>query len=146
MMPSSRFALLVATPPAGVAMLWVLVLALTALTGTHPIWGQQPRNLAEAAALQDGAAVVRFVERHEDVNGPQEIRAGLLSRRSQTLTPIEAAAATREPEMVQLLLDLGAAPDAIVWQRAFCISDADGVRERLAAHRPSGAVDECAGS
>ena len=143
---SSRFELLVATPPVLAAMLWASVLAVTAITGTHPIWGQQPRNLVEAAALQDGAAVVRFVERHEDVNRPAEVRAGVLSRAPQTLTPIEAAAATREPEMVQLLLDLGAAPDAVVWQRAFCISDADGVRERLAAYRPSAAVDTCAGN
>ena len=33
--------------------------------------------------------------------------------------------------MVQLLLDFGASPDAAVWQRAYCISDADSVRELL---------------
>jgi hypothetical protein len=146
MTQSSRFALLVAAPPVCVAVLWVSVLAVTAITGTHPIWGQQPRNLAEAAALKDGAAVVRFVEQREDVNRAGEIRAGILSRAPQTLTPIEAAAAAREAEMVRLLLDLGATPDAIVWQRAFCISDAGGVRALLAEHRPSCAVDECAGS
>ena len=145
-MTSSRFIYLVAAPPIAVAAMWVSLLAVSAITGTHPIWDQKPQNLAEAAILQDGAAVVRFVEQHHDVNGPAEVRAGVMGRTRRTMTPIEAAAATREPEMVQLFFDLGAAPDAVVWQKAFCISDADGVRERLAAHRPDGAVDECAGS
>jgi Tfp pilus assembly protein PilE len=145
-MMSSRFTLLVAVPPICVAVLWVAVLATSAITGTHPIWNQQPQNLVEAAILQDGAAVIRFVEQQQDVNRPAEVRAGVMSRNAQTLTPIEAAAATREAEMVQLLFDLGATPDAVVWQKAFCISDADSVRERLAAHRPDGASDECAGS
>jgi Tfp pilus assembly protein PilE len=145
-MMSSRFTLLVAVPPICVAVLWVAVLATSAITGTHPIWDQQPQNLVEAAILQDGAAVIRFVEQQQDVNRPAEVRAGVMSRNAQTLTPIEAAAATREAEMVQLLFDLGATPDAVVWQKAFCISDADSVRERLAAHRPDGASDECAGS
>jgi hypothetical protein len=145
-MMSSRFTLLVAVPPISVAVLWVAVLATSAITGTHPIWNQQPQNLVEAAILQDGAAVIRFVEQQQDVNRPAEVRAGVMSRNARTLTPVEAAAATREAEMVQLLFDLGATPDAVVWQKAFCISDADSVRERLAAHRPDGASDECAGS
>ena len=146
MTKASLFRYLVAVPPACVAVLWTAMLAITAITGRHPVWGQQPENLVEAAVLQDGAAVIRFVEQHQDVNSAATVRAGVGSRNTRTLTPIEAAAATREPEMVQLLFDLGAAPDAVVWQRAFCISDADGVRERLDAHRPAGAVDECAGS
>lgn len=145
-MMSSRFTYLVAVPPICVAAMWVAMLGVSAITGTHPIWNQRPQNLVEAAILQDGAAVIRFVEQHQDINRPAEVRAGVMSRAARTLTPIEAAAATREPEMVQLLFDLGAAPDAVVWQKAFCISDADGVRERLAAHRPDGAADECAGS
>jgi len=146
MTPSSRLSLLVAVPPACVAILWVAVLAVTAVTGQHPIWRLHPRNLAEAAAFKDGAAVVRLVDEREDINRAAEVRAGVIGRRPAMLTPIEAAAATREREMVQLLLDLGASPDAGVWHRAFCISDGDGVRELLTAHRPAGAVDECVGS
>jgi len=144
MTPSTRFTLIVAAPPTGVALLWAAALAFTAITGTHPIWNLTPGNLAEAAILQDGAAVIRFVEQHQNINDMHVVRAGVMSRTPQTMTPIEAAAASREPEMVQLLIDLGATPDAAAWQRAFCISDADGVREVLAAHRPSGAVDACA--
>ena len=51
---------------------------------------------------------------------------------------IEAAAAARQREMVQVLLELGAAPDPAVWQRAYCISDADSVRELLRSSRPPG--------
>lgn len=139
----SWFALLVATPPACAAILWVAFLAITAVTGQHPLWNVQPRNLAEAAALQDGAAVIRLVKQRADVNRPGDVRAGVVLPAEATLTPLEAAAATREREMVQLVLDLGASPDATVWQRAFCISDADGVRDLLAQHRPADARDEC---
>jgi hypothetical protein len=144
MTPSARFALLVVTPPICVAILWVAILAVSVITGQHPIWELQPHNLSEAAAFRDGAAVVRLAAR-EDINQPAEVRAGVIGSKAR-LTPIEAAAATREREMVQLLLDLGASPDAAVWQRAFCISDGDGVRALLAEHRPTGASDECAGS
>ena len=139
----SRLAVLVAIPPICVGVLWVSVLAMTAITGQHPIWRLQPRNVSEAAAFRDGAAVVRFVRRHDDINGTAEVRAGVIGRTPASLTPIEAAAATRERGMVQLLLDLGASPDAVVWRRAFCISDGDGVRELLAEHRPPGARDAC---
>jgi hypothetical protein len=120
------------------------VLAVAIATGTHPTWTLQPRNLSEAAAFEDRAAVVRLAAR-EDVNRAAEVRAGLVAA-AGVMTPIEAAAASREPETVQLLFDLGASPDPAVWQRAFCISDADGVRALLVEHRPPGARDECANS
>jgi hypothetical protein len=88
--------------------------------------------------------VVRLAAR-EDINQPAEVRAGVIGSKAR-LSPIEAAAATREREMVQLLLELGASPDAAVWQRAVCISVGEGVRALLAEHRPTGASDECAGS
>lgn len=143
MTSTSRVALLVGLPPLCAAALWVSVLAVTGITGQHPIWTIQPRNLAEAAAFRDGAAVVRRVEAHEDINRAEEVRARVVLPTTATLTPLEAAAATRERGMVQLLIDLGASLDAGVWQRAFCISDSGEVRDLLAAHRPSGARDEC---
>lgn len=143
MTQSARLALLVAAPPICAAILWAAMLAVAGLTGQHPVWDLRPRNLAEAAAFRDGGAVVRLVERGDDINRPEEVRAGVVLREPATLTPIEAAAAARQREMVQLLLDLGASLDAPVWQRAFCISDADSVRDLLASHRPPGARDEC---
>ena len=143
MTSTSRVALFVGLPPLCAAAVWVSVLAVAGITGQHPIWTIQPRNLAEAAAFRDGAAVVRRVEAHEDINRAEEVRARVVLPTAATLTPLEAAAATRERGMVQLLIDLGASLDAGVWQRAFCISDSGEVRDLLAAHRPSGARDEC---
>jgi hypothetical protein len=134
----------VALPPTVTAVAWIAALAFAAVTGTHPVWTATPRNIAEAAAFRDGAAVVRFVEAGHDINKAGEVQGGVVRRDTAMLTPIEAAAAARQREMVQVLLELGATPDAAVWQRAYCISDADSVRELLDSIRPSGAVDDCA--
>jgi hypothetical protein len=143
MTPSARVATIVAVPPVCVGVLWVSVLAIAGITGTHPIWDLQPRNLAEAAAFRDGAAVVRFAA-YDDINKASEVRGNVIGVATGPLTPIEAAAASRAREMVQLVLDQGASPDAVVWRRAFCISDADDVRAVLAEHRPPDARDDCA--
>ena len=141
---ANRVWMAVALPPTIAALAWIGALASAALTGTHPVWTATPRNVAEAAAFRDGAAVVRFVEAGHDVNQAGEVQGGVVLRETAMLTPIEAAAAARQREMVQVLLELGAAPDAAAWQRAYCISDADSVRELLESNRPSGAVDDCA--
>jgi len=142
---SDRLWMLVAVPPALTAVAWISALAITAITGTHPIWTLVPRNLAEAAAFRDGGAVVRLVNEGHDINAAGEVRGGVVKDETLMLTPIEAAAAARQREMVQVLLELGAAPDPAVWQRAYCISDADSVRELLRSTRPPGAVDDCVG-
>jgi hypothetical protein len=134
---------LVALPPVLGAVTWLVALALTGATGTHPVWDLQPRNLAEAAAFRDSGALVRLIDAGADPNRPAEVRGGVILPASATLVPIEAAAASREVEMVRLLLDLGASPDADAWQRAWCISDAQSVRDLLAAHRPESALEEC---
>jgi hypothetical protein len=141
---SDRWWWLVAVPPVGGALAWITALAVTAVTGTHPIWTLTPRNLAEAAAFRDGGAVVRFVAAGQDINQAGEVRGGVVLSDTAMLTPIEAAAAARQREMLQVLLDLGATPDAAVWQRAYCISDADSVRELLESNRPAGTADDCA--
>jgi hypothetical protein len=133
----------IAVPPVVGAALWVGVLLITALTGRHPIWPLEPQNLSEAVALRDGGAAVRRAEAGEDVNRAADVRARLIQDDAAMLTPIEAAAGARDEAMAQLVIDLGASPDAAVWHRAFCISDADGVRDVLKAHKPSGAVEDC---
>jgi hypothetical protein len=134
---------IVSLPPVVVAVAWLIVLASWRATGSHPIWTLAPRNVAEAAAFRDSADVVRRVGRGEDPNRPGQIRPGILASNAMTLRPLEAAAAAREREMVQLLLELGAIFDDRVWHRAWCISDASSVREVLDAHRPPGADDYC---
>jgi hypothetical protein len=133
----------VSLPPTVVAVGWLVVLLTWWTTGQHPIWDMVPRNVSEAVALHDGAAVVRLVARGENPNDPGEIREGILAGHAVTLPPLAAAAAAREREMVELLLELGAIFDAPGWQRAWCISDASSVREILDDHRPAGASEHC---
>ena len=134
---------IVAIPPVLGMIAWLAVLAMTGVSGHHPILDLQPRNLSEAAAFRDSGAIVRRVNAGEDPNRPGEVRAGVILPATATLAPIEAAAASRQAETVQLLLDLGASPDADSWQRAWCISDFSDVRSLLELHRPDGALDEC---
>lgn len=141
----THWAITVVSAPAIVAVAgWLALLALSAVSGRHPIWTDAPNNLAEAAAFRDGADVVRRVERGEDLNRAGAVRAGVVLEEAATLMPIEAAAASREREMVQLLLDLGASPDASTWQRAWCVSDDPDVRQLLDARRPAGGANNCA--
>jgi hypothetical protein len=135
--------LLAAVPPLLTAVAWIGALAVTAVTGTHPIWTLTARNAAEAAAFRDAGAVVRFVKAGHDINAAGQVRGGIIRSDTALMTPVEAAAAARQREMLQVLLDLGATPDALVWQRAYCISDADSVRDLLEANRPPGATDDC---
>ena len=143
-MAQNAIVALMALPPILAFSAWLTMLALAAVTGRHPIWSLEPQNLPEAAAFRDAADVVRRVARGEDLNRAGDVRAGIVLPESASLTPLEAAAAAREGEMVQMLLNLGASPDASVWQRAWCISDASAVREVLEAHRSPGATEDCA--
>lgn len=143
MIASSRLALVVAAPPVSVALLWVTVLAIAGITGQHPIWSLVPRNLTEAVIFRDRAAVVRLLNRREDINREAEIRRGAGRFGGTAITPLEAAVESREREMVELVFALGATPSPAVWQRAFCLADSDTVRTLLSAHRPAGSAEEC---
>jgi hypothetical protein len=133
---------LVSAPVVILAIAWVAVLALSAGVD-HPIWHARPQNLAEAAAFRDGAAVVRRVRGGENPNAPGDVRQDFISPAPLTLTPIEAAAVEGRPEIVQLLLDLGAMPDAASWKNAWCLAGAADVRDLLARHRPPAAATGC---
>ena len=141
-MDQGRLLLLVAVPPIAGVLLWLGVLVASAVSA-HPIGPTQAANLAEAVALRDAAAVARYAEQGADINASAEVRARLVLDDAAMLTPIEAAAGARDEGLAQLLFDLGAAPDPVVWNRAFCISDADRVRDVLRKHRPADAVEDC---
>jgi hypothetical protein len=133
---------LVSAPASAVALGWIAVLAL-ASTGEHPIWSHTPRNLPEAAAFRDGAAIVRMARQGEDVNASGEVREGYISREPVTVTPLEAAVEARRGEIVRLLFELGAAPHAATWTTLWCKAEDAEIRMLLGGHRPEGAKADC---
>ncbi len=133
-----------ALPVVTITVAWIVLLTASAVTGEHPWWHVRPDNLAEAAAFRDTGAVIRMIDRGDDVHRPGRIRPGVLGDDAVTMTPFAAAAASREQAMVQLLLDAGVSPDADTWQRAWCVATASSVQEILQAHRPEGASLDCA--
>jgi len=140
--PSEWIVVLMTAPVAALAIVWLLVLGIARLEN-HPLWGVDPRNVAEAAAFRDGAAIVRRVSRGEDPSAPGEVRAGFISREPVTVTPVEAAARASREEIVRLLLDLGTRLDAAAWTRAWCSTEEPRVRAELTPVRPPNAAVEC---
>ena len=127
-------------PPSLVFVTWLSLLGIASITGRHPIWSTTPENLSEAAAFGDSVAVRRYLTRGERIDRAAQVRAGMGRGADTILTPIEAAAAAEDEDMVNMLFNLGAAPDATVWHRAWCVSETAGVREALERGRPPGAV------
>ena len=118
---------------------------LMAAVDRHPMWPHQQWNLSEAAAVRDTAEVARLIQFAEDPNVPRDIRAGLLSDHPVRLTPLEAAVAINDGNMVVLLLRSGAVLDAETWNRLQCTADGDEVRRVLENHAPPGALRQCQG-
>ena len=133
---------LLAAPVIVAAVAWAALIAWFAV-GPHLLWPFEPRNVSEAAAGRDGAAIVRMVRAGADLNSPAVVRPGLISSTPVRLAPIVAAAAARREEIVQLLIEFGARVDADTWNEAWCISDASDVRARLEPVRPDGALADC---
>jgi hypothetical protein len=127
-------------PPVLTFVAWLVMLSVAGITGRHPIWNVAPKNLAEAAAFRDPVAVVRYANRGEAIDRAAPVRNGIVGTADANLTPIEAAAAAQDATMVHMLFSLGAAPDARVWQRAWCSSDTPEVREALERKRPAGST------
>jgi hypothetical protein len=139
-----RLIAIAAAIPALLAALWWLgVLAIAGATGVDPIWTTQPASLAEAAALRDAAAVARYVSHGVDPDEPGDVRAHVISDEALRVTPLEAAVGTRDRDMVQFLIDEGAAVDAAAWTRAWCAGAEAEVRGLLLTYRPDGASDQC---
>lgn len=103
--------LLVAMVPAATLAAARVVFLVLAAWGLHPFWMWQPLNLAEAAALRDRGEVARLLAEGADPNAVYLVRRGMIREQSMRLTPVAAARATRRDEIVQLLVDEGAAPD-----------------------------------
>jgi hypothetical protein len=114
--------------------------------GIDPLWHTESVTLAEAAALEDNAEVVRLIGLGENVNGASRVRPNVLADRELMLTPIEAAVGAERADMVQLLLDHGVRLEPTVWTRLMCFADsagADDVTALLEAQRPADAQLIC---
>jgi hypothetical protein len=137
-------AVALAAPGCLLAAASVVALALAAFD-RHPMWPHQPSNLAESAAVRDEAEVARLIEQGEDPNGRYAIRPGLRFAAPIRLTPLEAAVAADDAEMIKRLLASGARMDPALWTHLRCIAEGDNVPPTLELYRPEGAVAACGG-
>jgi hypothetical protein len=133
-----------AVPGCLVAMASAGALVLT-VVDEPPMWPHEQVNLAEAAGVRDEPEVVRLIERGEDPSARYPVRAGLIFGRAMALTPLEAAVANEDPEMVVRLVAKGAALDAQIWAYLRCAAEGDTIRAALDQLRPSGASPGCDG-
>lgn len=121
-----------------------LVLVGGRVSGWDPIWTRQDINMSEQAALKDRAGIRAALERGEDPNIPRVVRPDLIKDYPVTVTPLEAAIATRETWLVQFMIDSGALVTDENRERLVCVArevEAAAVEEMLAAGK---AVD-CSG-
>ena len=137
-------AVALAAPGCLLAAASVVALTLAAFD-RHPMWPHQASNLAEAAAVRDEAEVVRLIEKGDDPNSRYDVQSGLLFGFPVRLTPLEAAVARDDAEMVKRLLANGVRMDTALWTHLRCIAGGDNVPPTLDLFRPEGAVAACDG-
>jgi hypothetical protein len=94
--------------------------------------------------VRDEAEVVRLIEQGHDPDARYDIRPGLIFTYATRLTPLEAAVATDDPQMVRLLAK-GAVMDAALWTYLRCIAEGDEVPPTLDQYRPAGTLLRCDG-
>lgn len=131
----------------------MLIVATTALLialpfGVDPLWHVEPLTLPEAAALHDNGEVMRLIGLGADPDKAGTVRADFVDNEARVLTPLEAAVAAGRADVVELLLDNGAAIDDRIWIRLVCFADvvdAPDVRTALEERRPAAAAAACDG-
>lgn len=92
---------------------------------TPPFWADPHMTVSEAAGLASSGEVVRLVtHERQDPSQAWPVRDGILGG-AQTVTPLEAAVATRRFDMMRVLLDVGARPRNALERAAFICRAAD---------------------
>lgn len=142
-LPESTFIRILGAGPA-VLITFALLLLLTAAVGYRPLWAERSVGLVEAARAGDTVTVFRMLNAGADPNarGPVafEGRAG-----PATLTPLEAAVESRQVEVMQVLVKMGARASESDRQRLVCLArtvDAPEVAAYLeSSMRPAQAPD-----
>jgi hypothetical protein len=75
------------------------------MAGAHPLTLGEPRSVAEAVAMRDGASVLRLLSRGAGPNEVELIRPGALLDRLVLATPLEAAVIVDEPLIFDVLAE-----------------------------------------
>ena len=133
------------------ALLWLAAVGaimIIALVGYRVLAAPADLTLSEAAAIRDGAEVLRQMRAGADPDAPGRIRRGIIRDQEYLMTPLEAATAARHLEVLQLLVRNGAAVNESNFPVLFCLaqeSDATDIISFLQEHAPSGVVFECEG-
>lgn len=134
--------------PAVALVLVSMALLVSAAAGRHPRLTRLPMNMSEAAAMRDGATIIRLIDEGEDPHAARPIAAGMLFGRPVTLTPLEAAIAARRAEVVDILLWRTNGADAQTVARARCLAQRDGdadISRVLERYASGGPEPECSG-
>ena len=123
--PASEAPVSVAVAVAAPALVWLVgaavVLAAT-LGGYRALAAPTDLTMSEAAALRDGAEVLRQIQHGVDPNVAVRVRPGVVGDSEQVMTALEAAIAGRHVEIVELLAAHGASLDAARASALLCLA------------------------
>ena len=90
---------------------------------TEWFWPAPTTNIAEAAALWDGARVRALAARGAQLDAVMPVRRRVVDGGApETMTPLEAAIRSRSETMVEVILELGARPSDTEAQRLACLA------------------------
>mgnify|MGYP002821411294 FL=1 len=129
-------------PVVTLLLIWAVALLLAA-AGYSSGGKTEPLTLSEAAALRDGATIVRLISQGKDPNAAYRVRAGFLSEQASKMTPLEAAIEARRSEIVQVLIDSGLVIHEAEWNGAWCSATDSDVRAVLETVRPVRLEPDC---
>jgi hypothetical protein len=130
--------------PASLLALAALML-VAAVVGYRPLWATPSTTLAEAARGGDTATVFRMLSAGSDPNLAERVT---FEGRAEpgVLTPLEAAVESRQVEVVQLLMMMGAQASEVDRQRLACLAtvvDAPEIGAYLRSTIPPVATPDC---
>lgn len=140
-----RRVLLIAVSAPAVALALLCAAGLAARPAGGGLWPPDDVTLAEAAATGNGAEVIRLVRAGRDPNGRSRVRRDVLDSQFHVYSPLEAAVVARSPEIMTLLLRLGAAPADGDVRALWCLerrAPSNDTRAVLAT-LPGGPPDAC---
>jgi len=105
-------------------------------------------TLTEATAISSYADADRLLRSGIDPNAPSRLRAGLITTRERTITPLEAATGAIRTGPVQMLMDKGARIDedefSVLWCAAMARRNQDMLRFLAPRRPPSRSAIDCA--